>query len=284
MDQKKYAVFTMDVETFADTECIRSSGIQVDVDLMDGMEEYLKILDRHNIKSTLFTVGDLAPRIADRLRQYISQGHQLALHGHSHIAPLIISSEEFRAQTEQTKAQLQQLFDGTIQGFRAPCFSMDRERLDILSQLGFTYDSSLLDFQPARHTAKLDLADFQQLQPNIFRRDGFYEFGLSKEKVFGIPFPISGGGYVRLSDWGFVRALIRHFIRKNNYYVFYLHPFELTKKKVPFLRELKFYDRYYIRRGIRTYGRRIERIIRMLKKDGYEFVTFEQMVQIMDRV
>ena len=42
MRQKKYAVFTMDVETFADTECLSSSGIQVDTDLLDGFEEYLR--------------------------------------------------------------------------------------------------------------------------------------------------------------------------------------------------------------------------------------------------
>ena len=63
---------------------------------------------------------------------------------------------------------------------------------------------------------------------------------------------------------------------------FYLHPFELTKQKVPFLKELRSYDKFYIKQGIHTYSRRIERIIRMLKKSGYEFVTFEQLVQIMD--
>jgi peptidoglycan/xylan/chitin deacetylase (PgdA/CDA1 family) len=283
MGQKKYAVFTMDVETFADTECISASGIHVDVDLMDGLEEYLKILDRHQIKSTLFTVGDLAPRMADRLRKHISSGHQLALHGHSHVAPLTVSVDVFREETRQAKQRMQELFGVDIMGFRAPCFSMDKERLDVLTELGFCYDSSHLDFQPARHTAKLDLQDFRQLRRNIFRRDQFYEFGISKEKVFGMPFPISGGGYVRLSNWGFVSTLIRHYIHKNDYYVFYLHPFELTKKKVPLLRNLKSYDQYYLSQGIGTYGRRIEHIIRMLKKSGYEFVTFEQMVQIMNK-
>lgn len=282
MGQKKYAVFTMDVESFADTECISASGIHVDVDLMDGLEEYLKILDRHQIKCTLFTVGDLVPQLADRLRKHIACGHQLALHGHSHVAPVAVSPEDFRERTRQAKQRMQETFGKEILGFRAPCFSMDKEHLDILSELGFCYDSSHLDFQPARHTVKLDLQGFQKLRQNIFRRDRFYEFGLSKEKVFGMPFPISGGGYVRLSNWGFVSTLIRHYIHKNDYYVFYLHPFELTKKKVPFLRELKSYDKYYISQGIRTYGKRIERIIQMLKKDGYEFVTFEQMVQIMN--
>lgn len=283
MNQKKYAVFTMDVETFADTECISASGIHVDVDLLDGFDEYLRILDRHNIKCTLFTVGDLSIRIADKLRPHIQRGHRLAMHSYAHIAPMSVSLEQFRELTGNAKTQMQELFGVDVVGFRAPCFSMDKDRLKVLQELGFRYDSSHLDFLPARHTVKLDLESFAQLRQSVFRKDGFYEFGLTKGKIMGQPFPISGGGYVRLSNWGFIKPLIRHHIRKNDYYVFYLHPFELTRQKIPFIKELKSYDKYYIKQGIRAYKKRIERIIAMLKKDGYEFVTFEQLVQIMDQ-
>ena len=273
----------MDVETFADTECISSSGIQVDVDLMDGFDEYLKILDRHGIKSTLFTVGDLAPRMAEQLRTYIKKGHDLALHSYSHIAPMQVPLKQFREKTRRAKEWMRELFGVDVVGFRAPCFSMDKDRLEVLQELGFRYDSSHLDYSRARHTVKLDLKNFHKLREGIFRKNDFYEFGLSKEKVFGHNFPISGGGYVRLSDWGFIKALIWHYIHRNDYYVFYLHPFELTRQTVPFLKELKSYDKFYTRWGIRSYGRRIERIIKMLKKGGYEFVTFEQLANIMDK-
>lgn len=282
MNGKKYAVFTMDVESFADTECISASGIRVDVDLMDGLDEYLAILDRHGIKSTLFTVGELAPRIADRLRPHVQSGHALALHSYAHVAPMSVPLEQFREKTRRAKAWMRELFDIDVVGFRAPCFSMDKARLDVLQELGFRYDSSHLDYLPARHTVKLDLQSFRQLRQGVFRKNSFYEFGLAKERIFGKPFPISGGGYVRLSHWGFVKTLIRHYIHQNNYYVFYLHPFELTKQKVPFFKELKSYDQYYLKQGISNYRRRVEQIIKMLKKSGYEFVTFEQLVQIMD--
>ena len=35
MNQKKYAVFTMDVEAFYDAKCIRELGVQTDVSLLD---------------------------------------------------------------------------------------------------------------------------------------------------------------------------------------------------------------------------------------------------------
>lgn len=283
MNRKKYAVFTMDVERFSDTECISASGIRVEDDLTDGFEEYIDILDRHGIKGTFFTVGDLAPKIADRLRSHLATGHSLALHSFSHIPPMSVPLEQFREKTRQAKERMKELFGVDVVGFRAPCFSIDKARLDVLRELGFLYDSSHLDFLAARHTVRLDLDDFSPVRKGVFRNEHFYEFGLSKEKVFGQDFPVSGGGYVRLSNWGFIKTLIRHNIHRNDYYVFYLHPFELTKRKIPFLKELKLYDKYYISQGVHGYKRRIEYIIQMLKKQGYDFVTFEQLVQIMDR-
>lgn len=281
MRKKKYAVFTMDVETFADTECIKSAGIPVDADLMDGFDEYIKIMDRHGIKNTLFTIGELAPKIANRLKPCLANGHTLAMHSYAHVAPMSESVDQFRENIRLAKAQMRELFGVDVVGFRAPCFSIDKARLDVLQELGFRYDSSHLNFLPARHTVRLDLQDFQRLRRGIFRRNGFYEFGLSKGSIFGRPFPVSGGGYVRLGPWGFTKALLQSYIRKNDYYVFYLHPFELTRQKIPAMHQLRPYDQYYISQGIHRYGKRIERIIRMLQKHGYEFVTFEGLMQIM---
>ena len=280
--KKKYAVFTIDVETFSDTECISSAGLQVDADLMDGLDEYLKILNRYGIKSTLFTVADRAAAFAEQLQPYVEQGHRLAMHSDIHIAPLCVPVEQFRENIRRAKKQMEEQFGVQVQGFRAPCFSMDEARLEVLQELGFHYDSSHLDYSPARHTVKMELSDYHRPRENIFQKNGFYEFGLSKERVFGCSFPISGGGYVRLSNWGFIKALIGHYTRRHDYYVFYLHPFELTRQKIPFLKELKLYDQYYIKKGIRRYNRRVERIIQMLAKNGYEFVTFENLAQIMD--
>ncbi len=283
MNTTKYAVFTMDVEAFTDTECVSASSEKVEVDLLDGFDEYIKILDRHGIKSTLFTVGKLAPKIAEQLKRHIDNGHRLALHSYEHVAPMDISVSQFREQTKKAKKMLTDLFHTTVEGFRAPCFSMDNERLDILKELGFRYDSSHLGFLKANHTVDLDLSGFDRFRDGIFHQNGFFEFEMSKQKVFGHLFPISGGGYVRLSHWDFVKTLIWQYIRRNNYYVFYLHPFELTREKVPVMKDLKPHDKYYLKHGIGTYGQKVEQIIMMLKKCGYQFVTFEELSDIMSR-
>lgn len=283
MSKTKYAVFTMDVEAFTDTECVACSNTPVSVDLLDGFDEYLKILDRHGIKSTLFTVGKLAPKIADKLKFHIKNGHELALHSYKHVAPMDISANAFREQTAKAKKLIKDLFDLDIKGFRAPCFSMDNERLDILRELGFKYDSSHLGFSKARHTVDLNLSKFKELREGIFCDNGFFEFGLSKQKIFGQPYPISGGGYVRLSNWEFIKQLILKYIKQKDYYVFYLHPFELSHEKIPFLKDLKSYDKYYLKAGISSYAKHVEQIIIMLKNQGYKFVTFDELSDIMSK-
>jgi peptidoglycan/xylan/chitin deacetylase (PgdA/CDA1 family) len=278
MEHKKYAVFTMDVEDFSDTECISNLENKPYADLLDGFDEYIKILDRHGIKSTLFTVGSLAPKIAERLKKCVESGHRIALHSYDHIAPMKLTVEQFKNQVIKGRDTLKKLLNTEVTGFRAPCFSIDNERLDVLKELGFKYDSSVLDFSAARHTVKVNLERFKKLGKEIFCKDGFFEFGLSKGKFFGFDFPISGGGYVRLNNWGIIKNIIKYHVNQSDYYVFYLHPFELTKRKIPVAKELKSYDKYYLKKGIDNYGQHIEQIIILLQNAGYEFVTFEQLV------
>ncbi len=280
---KKYAVFTMDVETFSDTECVEYSGVKVKDDLLDGFDEYIRLLDKYHIKGTLFTVGKLAPKIKDKLCACIQNGHRIALHSYNHVAPMKQSVAQFREETRRAKAMMDEMLNTDVTGFRAPCFSMDSERLEVLRELGFSYDSSHLNFPAARNTVKLDLSDFDVVRKGMFHKKGFYEFGMSRSTLFGRPYPISGGGYLRLGHWGYLRSRVQQYIKKNDYYVFYLHPFEMTRKKVPIVKGLKSYDNYYLQRGIRSYRNKVEQIICMLKRENYEFVTYEELVTILQR-
>jgi Ca2+-binding EF-hand superfamily protein len=63
--------------------------------------------------------------------------------------------------------------------------------------------------------------------------------------------------------------------------VFYLHPFEISDNRCSDLTGLPKNERFYMSYGISSYAKRIERIIEMLKKEGYSFVTFEELCKIM---
>lgn len=277
MTREKYAVLTMDVEAFTDTECVANAAQSVDVDLLDGFDEYTRILDRHGIKSTFFTVGELAPKLAEKMRACLARGHRVALHNYVHEAPVDIDPDEFRERTRLARERMEALLGTEVVGYRAPYFSMDDRHLAVLRELGFRYDSSRLGFSRARHTVPLALDGFERVKKNIYCRDGFYEFSMSVGRLFGAPYPVSGGGYVRLANWPFIRGVIHRYLRQNDFYVFYLHPFELTRQRLPRIKGLKGYDQYYLTRGIRSYGRHIESLIRMLKRQGYTFITFEEL-------
>lgn len=271
------AVFTMDLEHFVDTGCVRASGADIKDDMLDGLDEYISLLERHGIKATLFAMCPAAEQVRDKVEKYLAAGHRLALHGDDHVPPMTLTLEEFKAGIIHGKERLEQTFGTRIRGYRAPFFSLDNKRLDVLEELGFDYDASRLAFQSRDYAGQIDVDGFQQLSDGAFRRGSFFEFSTSCQRFMGIPVPLSGGGYVRLGNWGFMLSMLSDYLKKSDYYVFYLHPFELSTHKVPHVPHLKLHDQYYLSAGLQTYRAKIETIIKLLKKFGFEFVTFEEM-------
>ena len=276
-NRRKMAVFTMDLENFTDTGCIMDSDLKIDQDMLDGLDEYVSILDKYNIKATFFAMCEAAQAVQGKMKRYISNGHDLALHGYDHTAPIKLDCDEFRYRIATAKKWLEELFGVEVKGYRAPFFSLDNERLDVLSELGFKYDSSRFDLPNRVHAAEIDVSRFNKITDNVFRRGDFFEFGMPCHQWLGLRIPVSGGGYARISDWTFFLSMLRQYLAHSDYYVFYLHPFELSKMKMPQTPNLKSHDQYYLRAGVKSYHRKIESIIKLLQKLGYEFVTFDEL-------
>ena len=275
----KYAFFTVDVERFSETECVANSDYSSQNDMMDGLDIYMNLLDKYNIKATMFVLRETALRYKNKLNTYIKNGHRLALHGNCHEAPIDMEVRDFERDIIYAKEILEDTFDSKILGYRAPFFGIDNSKLQLLKDLGFRYDASCLNYTAARHTTTVSLDKFSQLSDGVCVNDSFYEFESSSERIFGADFPVSGGGYLRLANWHFSKQLLNKYINNHNYYMFYVHPFELSRAKKPYIHGLKFYDRIYLGYGFLSYPKKIEYIIRKLKKAGYEFVTFEDVVE-----
>ncbi len=273
----KFAFFTIDVERLADTECVYNSKQPVKQTMLDGLDRYIAILDKYNIKATLFVLSDTADEIKDKLKKYIRNGHKIALHGKRHVPPRLITNQQFEEQISDAREKLETMLNVPVKGYRAPCFSIDRDKLDILENLGFEYDASKMDFTVARHTGSIDMSGFDKVGSGVYKKGKFFEFGISVQKIFGKKFPVSGGGYIRMSNWLFAQAMLNRYLKANNNYVFYSHPFEFSKERAPRLKKLKLYDRYYLRAGNFLYPYKMEYIIKKLIKYGYRFSTFEDV-------
>lgn len=174
-------------------------------------------------------------------------------------------------------------FHTQVSGYRAPCFGLDEEKLDIVRQLGFRYDSSRMDFPAARHVKHLDMTSYRELRPGIYGKGEFYEFSLSCQLPVRAELPdlrrrLCAAWAAGTSSCRFCAAICAN----QDYYVFYLHPFELSRQRQPELAGLKLYDQYYLHRGLLTYRRKVEAIISLLRTLGYRFVTFDELAERME--
>lgn len=57
----------------------------------------------------------------------------------------------------------------------------------------------------------------------------------------------------------------------------------MSREKVPVYRKLRPWDQIYLSAGLKTYREKVEQIIIMLKEAGFQFVTFEELTDIMNK-
>ena len=79
---EKLAFFSMDVESYFDTSCVKKSGMKVDqqYNCAEDILKYVHFLDKYNIKGTFFVVADFIKYAKPYLLEAIAHGHEIALH------------------------------------------------------------------------------------------------------------------------------------------------------------------------------------------------------------
>lgn len=276
---KKYAVLGMDVEDWFHLDYFNPDECNQQTSTLDGLDIYLDLLKEHSIKTTFFVVGDIVEKKASILKRIISDGHEIALHSFNHKRPLLMTLEEFKIDTQKSIDVVRKQLDYEVKGFRAPCFSLDRDRLNILSDLGLQYDASKIKFNDHALYGNLDVSDFDSINDDIYNKNGFYEFETSTVNLFNKNLPISGGGYLRIFPWFITKFLLKRYLKKQNNYFFYIHPFEFSqnyKIKVPANTKLLTKLRFNL--GRKTVLKKTNRLIKFLNENNYEFVKFEDLL------
>ena len=276
----RYAVLSMDVEDWYHLDYFSGLSPDRSSSLLDGLDVYLSLLERHAIRTTFFVLSELAEPLGDRLRAMASAGHEIASHGVAHKRPLKMTVDAFAEDLRQSKSMLENVVQRPVEGFRAPCFSMDRTRLEEVRKAGYTYDSSRIDFAGHPLYGSLDVDDFRAETPGHFVHQGFHEFEVSTLPVLGKRLPVSGGGYLRIAPWAIMRPLIQTYLQSSQLYVLYIHPFELSPRPLPAAAaKLSFPQRLRFGVGRAGVARKLEKLIRLLKHDGFSFVTFGDLCQ-----
>lgn len=276
----KVAVLSMDIEDWYHLDYFDGMACDHSQSLLDGVGVYREILAQHDIPSSFFVLGELVEANRSLLSELIADGHDVGVHGWDHVRPLTMTLSEFSSDLQRSKKTLEDAIGSRVQGYRAPCFSLDRERLDQVQVAGFDYDSSRILFENHPLYGTLDMRDFTKLSQNIYHNNAFFEFQISTLSLLGKNIPVSGGGYIRLLPWFLMRRLIKSYLRQNELYVLYVHPFELSPQPSPPLpTDTRLSARIRFRKGRCSVATKLLALIGLLKKNGYRFTTFAKLQQ-----
>ena len=111
----------------------------------------LDLLDECGVHATFFVLGWVAERWPQLISDIERRGHEVACHGFAHRLVYQLGREPFRDDVLRARSVLEDIVGHRIAGFRAASYSIVDSTLwalDVLIDLGFTYDSSIF---PIRH-------------------------------------------------------------------------------------------------------------------------------------
>ena len=274
----KKAVLSLDVEDWYHLDYFDRSECDVNNSLLDGLDVYVELLKSMSLPSSFFVLGEIAESKIDFFKGLVKSGHDVGSHGWNHIRPMTQSIDEFRADLHLSRDVMKKINGERGFGYRAPCFSLDRERLDVVRETGFAYDSSRIEFGNHPLYGSIDMHGYDNLSGAVYRSNEFMEFEATTISVLGKNIPISGGGYLRLFPWFLMKTLISQYLKKNDLYILYIHPFELSQLSVPALPDsTTTLTKFRFSHGRNSVVDKITRLVELLRFNGYSFTTFSEI-------
>jgi polysaccharide deacetylase family protein (PEP-CTERM system associated) len=189
----------------------------------------LDLFAEQSVQATFFVLGWVAERCPGLVRTIAERGHEVACHGYSHQLIYEQTPAVFREETVRAKMCLENQAQRPVLGYRAASYSITKRSLwalDILAELGFTYDSSIF---PVHH----DRYGIPGSPRWPYRLDtpssgSIIEFPPATLAIGGYRLPVAGGGYFRLYPYQLTRFALSRINRSERQpFVFYLHPWEI---------------------------------------------------------
>ena len=239
---------------------------------------FLKKMAQEGVYLTVFVLEDVAKDNPEVVREIAKMGHEIACHGQHHELVYELSVDEFRKSIGESKKTLEEITGEKVKGYRAPCFSMENEKLDVLWDLGFNYDASLIRFKEHKLYNVMNMSSFKNMESMVYRKEDKYEFETPTLDIMGKSIPISGGGYFRLFPLLLMKYFMKKHWEKEENFIFYIHPFEVVGETLENGKKMgkKNYFRFQV--GRPTLQKKLLKYIKWLKNQDVEFVKFEDYI------
>jgi polysaccharide deacetylase family protein (PEP-CTERM system associated) len=279
----KTALLSFDIEEWFQVENMKGAIARGDWNTIESSvekntERILYILENYNVRATFFVLGIIAEKHPDLVKKIAESGHEIASHGYNHELNSNLGGEHLKDDLKKAKALLETISGQEISGYRAPSFSVTDEVIDILKELDYKYDSSYnpfsLNSRYGRISKRIDRIN------GIFQiENGIFEVPLSQAKILGQNLPISGGAYFRLIPPAVFNNLVKRYLKNNDVYNFYLHPWEFEPEQ-PRIRSIPF--GYQVRHytGLKSTANRLQSLIQLLNKKGCIFSTMKDYIDL----
>jgi|TARA_B100000315_G_scaffold173327_1_gene161773 peptidoglycan/xylan/chitin deacetylase (PgdA/CDA1 family) len=130
----------------------------------------LRLLAKHEIKSTWFIPGVTLQTYPDICQEICEHGHEIAHHGFTHVSPANMSRSEELETLKRGNEAIKKISGNYARGYRSPAWDLSESSVDLLLDQGFIYDSSMMahDHLPyfARHGDVLDAESIHFGEPS----------------------------------------------------------------------------------------------------------------------
>lgn len=211
-----------------------------------GLQIFLQLLDRHDIKCTFFILGWMAEKHPGLVRLVVENGHEIASHGYAHLLIFRQRRDLFREDLRKSKQVLEDITGVKVSGYRGPGFSITPDNLwafDDIAESGFTYDATVFAGNHGH-------GGIPGVPSKPFKLKTLSGFRLEEYPVASVNFgkaktAFSGGGYFRIFPRWFITMCIEHQNRRNIPVVSYFHPRDfdpdVPRMKMSLLRQIKSY-------------------------------------------
>lgn len=189
-----------------------------------NIDRILQLLSDQDTKATFFTLGWIAERYPQVVRQIVDNGHEMASHGYGHERAHDQTAEAFFADIQLAKILLEDLSGQEVKGYRAPSFSIGARNwwaFECLERAGYRYSSSIYPI----HHDHYGMPDAPRFAHRI---GGLVEVPATTVRLLRRNWPASGGGYFRLMPYAMSRWMLRQVNARDGMpAVFYFHPWEI---------------------------------------------------------
>lgn len=187
----------------------------------------LDLLDRFEAKVTFFSLGWIAERQPNIIREITRRGHEIACYSNLNIEN--ISQTEFKEEILRTRDALQQASGQKVLGFRAANrwqMSEAEWALKILAEEGFAYDASIV---PTKNALRAN-PDRRFAWQVTFEEKQIWEFPVSTFKMPGFLMPVAGGNFFRQFPHTIIKQAVKNWHESYDApFVMYFHVWELDR-------------------------------------------------------